>query len=591
MPINMSQQKKTKGEVAPEEEWGDVLDGPPTGSISMSGQASHPKIRKPTHPWSPQQEAIFKACKDTTDSLVIEALAGTGKTTTIIEATRYLSGKVLLCAFNKRIADELKSRVEAMDLGDNVHVSTLHGLGFRLIQRLQPGTDVDNMRGLGLALDALKAVDGPISKNYQWIVKDSASICKEVAPFLKATDGKVVAEIAYSFGHFDRLDPRFLEVTCDAVLESMRRALEPTGTVDFSDMLYVPLHRIASRGEYDVVVVDEAQDMNRAQLALAQQVLKENGRLIVVGDRHQAIYGFRGADRGSMDRLQEAFKAKVLPLSVTYRCPLSVVNVAQALVPGLQAAPSAPAGEVAYQGYSHMIRDAAPGCFILSRLNAPLLRLCLTFIKEGRSAVVEGKDIGKGLISIIGKTTFNQPVSIPHFLDALRIWELKGCKKAEDSDDRERVSQISDQAEALRILSEGCGSMAELKMHIERMFEDTNGKANKIILSTVHKAKGLESPLVFILCDTFKGSWTAGEGEEANLKYVAITRSKGRLVFIDHPEPPKQPKGKINANAPSEGKEAGKQERAQSGSGGKDLSAGVPEAKALGAGKAGPDEG
>lgn len=583
--FNMKKAIKTK---AKEEEWGETLDGPPTGSFNMKDTLiTKTRPVRGAHPWSVQQQAIFKACAESASSLVIEALAGTGKTTTIIEATRHLKGKILLCAFNKRIADELKSRTEAMDLGDAVHVSTLHGLGFRLIQRLQPGTDVDNMRGLGTALEALRAVDGPISKNYQWIVKDTMSICKETAPYLKASDGKIVGEIGYAFGHFDRLDPRFLEITCDAVLEAMRRSLEPTGFVDFSDMLYIPLHRIASRGEYDVVVVDEAQDMNRAQLALAQQVLKENGRLIVVGDRHQAIYGFRGADKGSMDRLREAFKAEVLPLSVTYRCPTSVVACAQAFVPALEAAPSAPAGEVAYKGYAQMIKDAGPGNFILSRLNAPLLRLCLTFIKEGRSAIVEGKDIGKGLITLIKKLTYgNQSYDLNLFLDGLRVWELKSCKKAEDNDDKDRVSQVSDQAEALRILSEGCSNISSLMFHIDRMFEDTNGKANKIILSTVHKAKGLESDRVFILCDTFKGGWQGGEGEEANLKYVAITRSKGSLIFIEHPEPPK-PKGKTNAN---EGKEAA---GAREGSKPQDpsLSAGVPPVKALGAGKGGTHEG
>ncbi len=516
-------------------------------------KSKKPKARILTKPagydWSAQQLAIFEACASTdtaNQNLVIEALAGTGKTTTAVAMLKHLQGKILYCAFNKRIAQELEARINEAKVGDNVHAKTLHGLGYGLVQRLQPNTQVDNMRGLGLAKAALSAVGGPISKNYQWMVKNAASICKEVAPYLKVTDGNVVAEIAYGFGHFDRLDPRFLDVVCDAVLDSMRRSLEPTGSIDYSDMLYVPLHRIASRGEYDVVVVDEAQDMNRAQLALAQQVLKENGRLIVVGDRHQAIYGFRGADKGSMDRLAEAFKARKLPLSVTYRCPRSVVSVANAFVPDLESAPGAPDGEVLYKNYDYLRETATAGSFILSRLNGPLLRLCLAFVKEGRPAIVEGKDVGAGLIQIIGKLTFNDPnFGLNRFIDAVRVWCITECKRAEAADDLDRAAQVEDQYQSLVILAEGCDTMLQLRTHIEKMFDDTNGKGNKIILSTVHKAKGLESKSVFILCDTFKGSWDEGVGEEANLKYVAITRSKGSLCFILHPNPPTQ--GVVNA--------------------------------------------
>jgi DNA helicase-2/ATP-dependent DNA helicase PcrA len=533
--FNTKKVTKTKAVRSSDDEFGDVINE----SFNTGSVASIQKRQNSQRPWSKQQQAIFDACEKDNSSLIIEALAGTGKTTTAIEMLNHLSGKILYCAFNKRIADELKTRIASSGASDQVHCSTLHGLGLRLIQRLQPGTGVDNLRGLGIAQEALRAVGGPLAKSYQWMVKNTASICKEVAPFIKASDGKVVAEIGYSFGHLDRLDPRFLDVTCDAVLEAMRRSLEFTGSVDYSDMLYIPLHKPATSGEYDVVIVDEAQDMNRAQLALAQRVLKENGRLIVVGDRHQAIYWFRGADKGSMDRLAEAFKAKVLPLSVTYRCPLSVVQVAGAFVPALEAAPSAPKGSVLYKEYDYLREKAAPGNFILSRLNGPLLRLCLDFIKAGKPAIVEGRDVGAGLINLINKLTYGNPnYNLRQFLQELRVHVIKTAQELEAKDDLERAKQIQDQGEAMAILAEGCNDIAQLKLHIDRMFEDTNGKSNKIILSTVHKAKGLESDTVFILCDTFNGSWEEGQGEEANLKYVAITRSKNTLVFIAHPTGP-----------------------------------------------------
>lgn len=401
------------------------------------------------------------------------------------------------------------------------------------------------MRGLDLANRALAFVGGPKSKNYAWMVKDAADICKQIAPFVitsgtaehlsQSPDWQQVINIGRGYGHLDRLDPRFEQVTGEAILVAMRDALQVRNVIDYSDMLFVPLHVIATSGEYDNVIVDEAQDMNAAQLALAQQVLKKGGRLIVVGDQHQAIYGFRGADSGSMERLREKFSAKVLKLPVSYRCPQEIIDEARRFVPDIEASPTTPTGSVEYVGYGRMVREAKPGDFILSRLNAPLLRLCLMFIKEGRAAVVEGRDVGKGLLNIISKMTFNKPVPVQTFLQSLKVWKFKQVEAAQAADDRDREQLVTDQTEALTILSEDCTDMDAVRAHIGKMFEDTGGKGNRIICSTVHKAKGLEADRVFILCDTFKGGWEGGTGEEANLKYVAVTRAKKTLTYVDHP--------------------------------------------------------
>src|SRR5207248_1814934 len=116
-------------------------------------------------------------------------------------------------------------------------------------------------------------------------------------------------------------------------LKAMDLARERTGVITFSDMLFLPLVHGWASGRWDLVVVDECQDMNAAQLALAGRCLVPGGRIAVVGDDRQAIYGFRGADSSSLDRLLEAYDAKELPLTITYRCPKRVVEVARLLVP------------------------------------------------------------------------------------------------------------------------------------------------------------------------------------------------------------------------------------------------------------------
>ena len=534
---------KTKKSKAPKEEDTHLEDAAPY--VATKTLARKEKDRD----WSPQQKAIFAACKGS-GNLLVEALAGTGKTTTIVGAVPYLVGKILLCAFNKRIAEELKTRV-----GDDsqVHVSTLHSLGFRLVKRMWPSCDVDDRRGLKLALEGLKQVGGPQNKNFMYAVHYTAQTCKEVAPFLikmptpddplaqrgHQSDAERIEQvngIGHGYGHFDGVNPRYLDDCCRAVLRAMVLAVETNdGTVDYSDMLFIPLQKALTRGEYDVVIVDEAQDMNRAQLELAQRALKEDGRIIVVGDRHQAIYGFRGADRGSMDRLREAFDCHTLPLTVTYRCPKQVVEIARHFVPEFECAESAPSGSVRFVSREKLLKEAREGDFVLSRLNAPLLGLCLDLIKLGKRAKVEGRDIGKSLNRIIGQLVYNdRSRRVDDLMPLLDDWERNRVAKAMALDDEARASMVHDQATALRVLSDDLNDVGALIDRIETMFEDTYGKQRVITCSTVHKAKGLEADRVFILADTFKGSWTeSGGGEEGNLKYVAVTRAKKELIWVD----------------------------------------------------------
>ncbi len=86
----------------------------------------------------------------------------------------------------------------------------------------------------------------------------------------------------------------------------------------------------------DWVAVDEAQDVSPAQLDLILKMRGRGGRMIWVGDKNQAIFGFAGALSDSIDRIIEATHAIVLPLSICYRCPVSHIKLAQEVVPSIE---------------------------------------------------------------------------------------------------------------------------------------------------------------------------------------------------------------------------------------------------------------
>jgi superfamily I DNA/RNA helicase len=306
---------------------------------------------------------------------------------------------------------------------------------------------------------------------------------------------------------------------------------DPMGRICFDDMLFIPAALGLALPLYDWVIVDEAQDMNLAQLKIARQACKPNGHIVVVGDDRQAIYGFRGADSDAVDRLKAELNAEELGLTTTYRCPKKVVELARALVPDFEHPEWAPDGEVDEIAVDEIIEHAVAGDVILSRLNAPLVPLCLSFIRRGVGARIEGRDIGKLLAARAKKL---KATSVEDFLMRLTKWASRAASRviARGQAVDARLQQIRDVEATLAALAEEAPSVQAIYDRCEKMFADVaeNGSAALIVLSTVHKAKGLEWRRVFVLNDTFFE--IDGRREEANIKYVALTRSMQRLTLV-----------------------------------------------------------
>lgn len=98
--------------------------------------------------------------------------------------------------------------------------------------------------------------------------------------------------------------------------------------------------------QYRFILADEAQDLSSAQLEFLLKLRAAGGRFVFVGDVRQAIYAFAGADARSFETIQQRTGAIKLELPVCYRCPQSHVELAQEIVPHIQAAPGARPGVV-----------------------------------------------------------------------------------------------------------------------------------------------------------------------------------------------------------------------------------------------------
>jgi len=474
---------------------------------------------KTTRTWSNYQLAIFRDVAEGDGHTVVLARAGTGKTTTIMEALCHVpKGKsTLVCAFNKSIEKELAARVQSAGLA--VDVKTLHGFGFGACMRAFKSR-LDQDKAKRIAVDILGDDEDRIA--YRNEVCKAVSLSKGM--LLDTVDA--IDNILDVYG-IESGDDR--DQFCSDVYRIMDACYRMTGVVDFDDMIWIPVvHGLAVK-QYDRVFVDETQDLNAAQIELSMMACRKGGRICAVGDDRQAIYGFRGADSRAIPNIIERLSAKVLPLSVTYRCARKIVELAQTIVPDYEVAPGAEEGTISVATSDAMIAQAKPGDFILSRKNAPLIKNCLALLVNGTPAAIQGRDIGKNLTRLIDKS---KAKTVPALVTWIGQWAEKEIRRITAKRPDADVQPIVDTAACIEALTEGESSVSSVKARVEALFSDTDERG-RVTLSTTHKAKGLERDRAWILVDTYRPS--AGE-EEANLYYVAITRAKSALFMVSDPK-------------------------------------------------------
>lgn len=510
---------------------------------------------------SAEQLPIIAWFREGDGHLVVEALAGTGKSTTIRHGIAEApEQRILVAAFTKRIQEDMQERID----DPRVEVRTIASVGYRAI--IESGMDRSWRKRDDVKPWAREQLLSSVAtKGMPWgaqrLVGKLVTKARELTPFV--TDVDTLVQLAVDFDILPMPnDGLSLQDIAGATLKALEVAVsdEPVSTgIDYADMLYLPLRLHLLTPRYDMVVVDEYQDMTVSQQQVIRAVCQPYGRIVVVGDKHQCIFGFRGADAASMDTIREDLQATVLPLSHTYRCPKAVVALAQRIVPAFRALDNAPDGIVdTVDTVQGVVLTAEPGDFVLSRTNAPLARVALSLLRRKVRARIQGRDIGKGLTALVQSLAKGDAAkSVPAFLSKLTTWEDKQCTRLINAKREDRCEAIRDQSNTLKALlvyedGDGAASVAGLQARIDYLFADVAGtEPAEVVCSTVHKAKGLEANRVFILRSTFGlpvscmncrkrrcgcGNYVPDPDqvrEENNLMYVALTRAMKHLTFCE----------------------------------------------------------
>lgn len=545
--------------------------------------AAQPQIKG-----SEQQLVIWDAFQNGKTHVIVDALAGTGKTTTGVEGLRPVVALGITCeflAFNKSIATHLQGRVP-----QGAKAQTFHGAGFGATRNQFGELEVDADR-------TWKMLPENMDRHSKSTIIRLVSICKNIL-----VDGKNKQELLdicaqYDIDLYESNGQQHAgwqgEGHADEILDAIPRLLEasktPTGTIDFDDMVWLPVVWNLPIKKYDFLVVDEFQDLNRAQQELALMIGR---RVIGVGDKHQAIYAFRGADSKSMENMFERLAATPrgcirLPLTVSYRCPRLVTAVARKIVPEFECLPDAPLGKVCYgefylehqpdaQGRGYYFKqvpypsqkvvagpegdaafefeepgycpDTVPqrGDMVLCRTNAPLVTLAYQMIRKNVPCKIQGRDFGKNLVDRV-KTLVKQDASTVELLTALITWSTKERAKIEASGANHpgrlatQLANLQEKVDCIEALCDGLDNAQQVVQRIQLLFQDVSkdnsDSSSYVLLSSVHRAKGLEARTVRIIKPELMphpmASTPDAKEQEMNLKYVAITRSLDTLHIHD----------------------------------------------------------
>lgn len=487
---------------------------------------------KPVHDFTPTDEQldVIDAVINTDDNLLISALAGAAKTSTLVMIANEpdMAHTSILClAFNKRIKDEMEKR-----LPGNCVALTLNSLGHRVWgQHLGMRLKVNTRKNYEIMQEEIKEFSHE-DQNFLYdnfsellrIVGHGKSCGWVPDEVVKDARLSLVDDMDFFAGLDDELEDVEQELVTNCMLTSIKLAHE--GAIDFDDQIYMSVCFGGAFPTYDITLIDEAQDLSGLNHAMLKLIVKDR-RIIAVGDPFQAIYAFRGAHSDSMDRLQRAFEMEELNLTISFRCPKSVVAAAQWRAPYMRYPDWAEEGKV--RSLTDWTIETLPEhCTIICRNNAPIYNMAMAILSEGRFPEIVGNDIGKALLKImkkLGKTSMLRD----EVMEKLEAVEKRRLSRAREW----AKSAIRDQFECIRIFVRSTDNLGQAIARAEHLMTSTGS----IQMMTGHKSKGLEYDDVFILDrDLLKlidSDQPGSKNQDRNLLYVMQTRAMKTLTYVE----------------------------------------------------------
>ena len=498
---------------------------------------------------SPQQLEFLRWIEQGTGNAELIAVAGAGKTTTLLAAANALPPDVGAYAvvFNRKNADELRARFPA-----NVTCGTFHSVWSNVLRKhlgvSSLNVDTNKTRSIIERVLPHHTFNDATDKahvhytHFAYITPLQKLIGyakNEGMGTMIASNSAAAYATLIDYHDMDLADSVDVQELCTYASQVLTLSGQDTARVDFDDMLWLPLVLDLRAPAREFVFVDEAQDTNPVQRELVRRMGNDATRYVFVGDPHQAIYGFRGATSDAMEIIAKQFHTTSMPLTVSYRCPKAVVERARQYVSHITAHESAPDGSVETLN-ALPVSYLTHGTAVLCRLTAPLVSLCYDLIARRIPSKILGRDLGAGLIALI-RQQGKGCSTLTHLRARLEQYRAKELEHWMELQRPEKAMQVDDKVTSIFRVIEHLGAGESIDALVEEIAflfsNDANDGKSGVVLATVHRSKGLEWPHVIIIRpDMLPLPWAKRDWQreqERNLAYVACTRSKLSLTYVE----------------------------------------------------------
>lgn len=484
---------------------------------------------------SEKQQKIFDTWKDTDKNILINAVAGSGKTTTLLELLKYCKYRTLFLAFNKSVQEEIQSKIDERKLKQGKAL-TMHSLGLSAIRKKYPKIVIKN----GKNFDLIKMVQNEHKKLFRYMSwEEKLKLSYTLMDMSDVARLFMTDEISEIKIHMQSMDKNFVDhkdiVSLWTSFIKFREESYKAKTVviDFNDMIYLAAReKLYIPVEPYYLFVDEAQDLNLAQHILVENLISQGTiiKWIAVGDRNQSIYGFSGAYSSSFDKFLEMGEVEELPLDICYRCATSIIDASNEVYDVMEYGKE----EKGIVGVVMDVNEIKGESMIICRNTSPIIKLYFSLLGIGMPVYIKGDDI---LTSI---TRFLKPY-LNYTVGGTKrelIYKLEDLQKDKTEEGRMKVYMFKEQYSNFKALIANMSTDYEIiKVLLEKIQNLFKVKEKAVMLCTIHKAKGLESDVVYILNENLIPSRFATSPEqlrqEQNLKYVARSRAKKELYYLN----------------------------------------------------------
>jgi DNA helicase II / ATP-dependent DNA helicase PcrA len=271
--------------------------------------------------------------------LLILAGPGSGKTRVVTHRIAWMieqgvtGGEILALTFTNKAADEMRQRVERLAPHQHVRLGTFHGFSARLIREFAEMVGLEKNYTIFDADDSRRAMQRTIDRLKIDMMHHNAG---QVASAVSWAKGRLIGPDNYVPKSANALG-MLVEKIYPYYQEDLRRM----NSVDFDDLLFYTATLLRDNPEvrkrldsrYRYILVDEYQDTNLAQYAIARGLSITHPNLAVTGDPDQSIYGWRGANIQNILDFENDFPdVKVIRLEQNYRSTQHIVRVASRLI-------------------------------------------------------------------------------------------------------------------------------------------------------------------------------------------------------------------------------------------------------------------